>query len=204
MAGCSNKNDSSQSTPDTPSVKQAENGSDESTYQYQMSGIPFDLNGKPVTLAGITFTPATQWKDLGSSGMRKASYTYGPLENDTDSATVNVFYFGKTEGGSIEANIERWILQMKMPDGRDPHNAKIQYTKQFGGMKVHILTLMGIYMSSVGGPMSGKTVPKENYRLIGAVIEAPEGNVFLKLTGPEYTARIMTEAFMTMIKQIKK
>lgn len=202
--GCSNKSDADVDNSGAGAVKQTDSVVSGDVYEYQMSDIPFDLNGKPVTLAGVTFTPASQWNDLGASGMREASYTYGPLENDPDSATMNVFYFGKTEGGSIEANLKRWVSQMQMPDGRDPQDAKIQYTKEFGGMNVHILTIMGTYMASMGGPMSGKAVAKENYRLIAAVIEAPEGNVFLKLTGPEYTARIMTEAFMTMIQQIKK
>ena len=171
---------------------------------YEMSGIPFDLNGKPVSIAGITFVPATQWQDLGASNMRMADYTYGPLENDVDSATLSVFYFGESNGGSIEANLDRWIRQMSFADGRDPHKSAIQNQMVVEGMNVHIVTVLGNYNAPVGGMMSAQTVSKENYRLIGAVVEAPEGNVFFKLTGPEYTARIMTEAFITMIKQIKK
>jgi len=171
---------------------------------YQMSGIPFDLNGKPVSIAGITFTPASQWKDFGPSNMRQADYAYGPLENDVDSATLSVFYFGQSNGGSTEANLDRWIRQMSFPDNRDPHKAAIRNNITVEDMPVHIVTVLGNYNAPVGGMMSGQTVSKENYRLIGIVVEAPEGNLFFKLTGPEYTARIMTEAFMTMIKQIKK
>ncbi|MDH4157571.1 MAG: hypothetical protein OEW00_09890 [candidate division Zixibacteria bacterium] len=167
-------------------------------FEYQMSGIPFDLNGTPVSVAGMTFTPASQWTDLGASGSQVASYYYGPLEGDTDSATVTVHYFGKSSG-TIQDGQERWISQFSMPDGRDPHTATLQYTKVIDSMNVHVLTLMGNYHLPPDG-----TVIKEKYRLNGIVVEAPEGNVFLKLTGPEYTSRIMIEAFITMVFQIKR
>lgn len=170
--------------------------------EYKMSGIPFDLDGKPVEIAGIRYTPASQWTDLGPSGMRKADYYFGPLENDTDSATMNIFYFGKDMGGSIDANLDRWINQMTLPDGRDPHTAVIRNLHQPDGMKAHIISLQGTY--NAGSMMGGPSTPKNDYRLVGVVVEAPEGNVFFKLTGPEYTARIMIEAFITGIDEIKK
>lgn len=174
------------------------------TIQYELSGIPFDLSGKPVTIAGITFTPAIQWKDLGAKDMRKASYSYGPLESDKEPANLNVYYFGEGQGGSIEANFDRWIKQMSMPDGSDVSKAAIRYSKDVNGLMAHVLTLYGTFNEPVGGPMSSVTTPLENYRLIGVIIEAPQGNVFFKLTGPDYTSKIMVEAFITMINQVQK
>ncbi len=171
---------------------------------YNPSDIPFDLNGKPVEISGIRFTPATQWTDFGPSGMRTASYAFGPLEKDQDSATVSVFYFGKDGGGTIEQNLDRWVNQMSLMDGRDPNTAKISYEKTIDGMTVHFLSIFGIYSSSMGGPMTSEKIEKHNYRMIGAIVEAPQGNVFFKLIGPDYTAKIMIEAFIPMIQGIKK
>ena len=172
--------------------------------QYETSGIPFDLSGKPVTIAGITYTPAVQWKDLGAADMKAASYSYGPLEKDKEPANLSVFFFGPNQGGTIEANEQRWIKQMSLPDGGDPAKAAIRYTMDVNGLPAHVLTLYGTFNESMGGPMSQKTTPRENYRLIGVIVEAPQGNVFFKLTGPDYTAKIMVEAFMAMVKQIQK
>ncbi len=172
--------------------------------KYQMSDIPFDLNGAPVKVAGVTFTPASQWKDLGGEGSNVAHYLYGPLESDTDSAVVKVFYFGKDAGGTWEENFERWINQIELSGGRDPHQAALTHDRIVDGMTAHVLSMYGTYLASSGGPMSGKTIPKDNYRMVGIVLEAPEGNVFFKLTGPDYTARIMIEAFMNMIYVVKK
>ena len=170
---------------------------------YEMSGIEFTLDGKPMSIAGITFTPASQWEDFGPSGMRAASYSYGPLEPDKDSATLTVFHFGKGQGGTIEANMDRWISQFSLPDGRDPATAAIRYDRQVAGYPAHVVTLFGIYNESVR-PMSKEKVARQNYRLVAIIVEAPGGNVFFKLTGPDKTATIMIEAFITMINQVVK
>lgn len=170
---------------------------------YEMSGIEFTLDGKPMSIAGITFTPASQWEDFGPSGMRAASYAYGPLEEDTRAANLAVFHFGKGQGGTIEANIDRWISQFSMPDGRDPAAAAIRYDRQVGGYAAHVVTLFGIYNESVR-PMSQEKIAREEYRLVAIIVEAPGGNVFFKLTGPDKTATIMIEAFITMINEAEK
>ena len=208
--GCSSDNNTDNKNSSIPpqTSQQTDNTQEpaqkDTSLQYDMSGIPFDLSGKPMTIAGITYTPAIQWKDLGAADMKAASYTYGPLESDKEPAQLNVFYFGQGQGGSIEANVDRWIKQMSLPDGRDPATAAIRYTMDVNGLPAHVVTLFGTFNESVGGMMTGKTVPRENSRLIGVIVEAPQGNVFFKLTGPDYTAKIMVEAFMTMVKQIQK
>ncbi|MDF1544756.1 MAG: membrane lipoprotein lipid attachment site-containing protein [bacterium] len=176
----------------------------EQKLEYTPSDFVHTFDGESVSIAGITFTPPSQWTDYGASDMKAAYYSFGPLENEVDSATVAVFYFGEGKGGSVESNLERWINQTAMPDGRDPHTGAIQYELEVDGMKVHMLSIFGFYEVSMGGPMSRQKENKENYRLVGAIVEAPQGNVFFKLTGPDYTARIMIEGFMPMIKAILK
>ena len=168
-----------------------------------MSEASVELNGTSVELAGVSFTPPGIWTDFGPSGMRKASYAYGPLEGDTDSATVTVFYFGPTMGGSVEANLDRWIMQMAMTDGSDPHQAASNEIIELSGMKAHLLKIKGTFNASTGGMMGGST-PKEGYVMLGAVMEGPEGNVFFKLTGPEKTATEMSTQMLTMLGDVKK
>jgi hypothetical protein len=171
--------------------------------EYKMSGIPFDLNGKPVVVGGMTFTPATQWQDFGPSESRVAAYAYGPLRDETDSATVLVTFTPGGGSDDISRRQERWFSQMALLDGRDPHTGAIQYELQVDGMTVHVMSLYGIYIVPVA-PGSYQKVEKQPYRLLAGIVEAPGGNVHLKLTGPDYTATIMIEAFMTMIKAIKR
>lgn len=188
-AGCSSESDSGKTNNETDAAAMAK----------------VELGGTPVTLAGITFTPPTAWKDLGPSGMRKADYCFGPTGSDKDSATVTAFYFGPSGGGGIDANINRWIGQMKLPDGADPEKAITREEMMVDGMKVHTVQLPGIFNASMGGPMmGGNTLPKDNYLMSAVVLEAPQGNVFFKMTGPKETATQMNVAFKAMLAGIKK
>jgi hypothetical protein len=227
LLACSSKKEAEQKTTtpppsnNTPTAKVNEDGKlvQKKQLEYQMSGIPFDLNGKPVVVGGMTFTPATQWQDFGPSKSRVAGYAYGPLKDEPDSATVLVTFTPGggaddisrvlvtfTPGGGaddISRQQEQWFSQMALLDGRDPHTGAIQYDLQIDGMTVHMMSLFGIYIIPTA-PGSYEKIEKKPYRLLAAIVEAPDGNVHLKLTGPDYTATIMIEAYMTMIKSIKK
>lgn len=166
-----------------------------------ISGV--SLGGASVTVAGVTFTPPSDWNDMGASGMRKADYSFGPVEGESDSASVAVFYFGAGGGGTVTENINRWIGQMSLPDGGDAATVAVIEKFMVNGMNAHVVEVFGTYSASMGGPMSGKKIAKENYRLAGVVLEGPQGNLFFKLTGPEKTASQMIVGFAAMIKAAK-
>ena len=44
----------------------------------------------------------------------------------------------------------------------------------------------------------------DNYRLLGAIVDAPEGAVFFKLTGPSATVAAAEKDFDSMISSIQK
>ena len=210
LLACSSKEEAETTTPkpaasgSVPEVDAQGNLIKRSTQlEYQMSGIPFDLNGKPVVVGGMTFTPATQWTDFGPSGDLVASYAYGPLKGEPDSATMVVTFTPGGGAADIANRQESWFNQFALLDGRDPRTGAIQYDLQVDGMTVHMLSLFGIYIIPAA-PGSYEKIEKKPYRLLTAIVEAPEGNVHLKLSGPDYTATIMIEAYMTMIKAIKK
>ncbi len=171
--------------------------------EYKPSNIPFDLDGTPISIAGITFNPASQWRDLGMSGEKRAFYKYGPLEDDSVSAEVAVYYFGE-DAGVWEDRMERWINQMSYPNGRDPHGAAIRHDRQVDGMTAHVLSMLGTYNPPAEGFDREDAPSRSDHRLVGVVVEAPKGYLYFKLTGPEYTSRIMIEAFMNMIYRVKQ
>ncbi|MBF8248785.1 MAG: hypothetical protein HW374_1585 [Bacteroidetes bacterium] len=45
---------------------------------------------------------------------------------------------------------------------------------------------------------------KENYRLLGAIVEAPKGSVFFKFTGPANTISTATPEFDAMVSSAAK
>ena len=173
------------------------------------SGVPTqEPTGEgPLDLAGVAFLPPSEWEDLGASGMRKAAFNFGPLDGDENAAEVTVFFFGSGQGGDIESNIRRWVGQMDPPEGKTIEEVvrRSKMTTQTG-LDVHFVEVDGIFQRSMGGgPMTGgRTKPFPGWRMVGAIIEAPEGNVFFKLVGPDATARAMEESFRGMISTAVK
>ena len=62
------------------------------------------------------------------------------------------------------------------------------------GVPITMIDSSGTY-TGMGGPMSGGSKPVAGYRLIGAIVEGPGGNVFFKLTGPAKTIAAAAEEF---------
>lgn len=169
-------------------------------------GTPQTPSGGAMQIAGISFSPADAWNDLGPSAMRKAQYQHPPVEGDAEAAELTVFYFGPNQGGTIEQNIQRWIGQMQTADGGDATSSAMRSKLENGqGLTVHFVEVDGTYMKSMGGgPMTGgRTKAMPDFRMVGAIVEAPQGNVFFKLTGPQATAEAMEEGMRAMLNEAK-
>ena len=150
-------------------------------------------------LAGVTFDPPAVWRDLGPGGMRKAQYRLAPVEGDTAEGELNVFYFGPADGGGVEANIQRWIDQISSPTSEAERS-----TFTADGMTGHLVTVDGSYQSGGGRPMGGSGEVLPGYRLVGVVLEGPEGSLFFKLTGPAATVGAMEDDLIAMVKAARR
>ncbi len=136
------------------------------------------------SVAGLKWTPPTGWKSTGATFMRAATYPVAPAPGDKESAECVVYFFGAGQGGSVQANIDRWEGQFKGPGGKAAP-AKVARI-DVHGLPVTTIDVSGEY-SGMGGPTATAPVAS-NYRLLGAIVEGPGGNVFIKFTGP---AKIM-------------
>ncbi len=156
--------------------------------------------GQPVTIAGVTVTPPASWRDLGAAGMRQAQFHLDPVGDDAAPGEVAVFYFGPQSGGGVEANLQRWIGQMSLPDGGDPAQAASRRSFSVGGMPAHVVALDGTYNAGGMGGMGAAGQPQPGFRLVGVVLEGPQGSLFFKLTGPRETANAMQDGLLTMVR----
>ena len=137
-----------------------------------------------------------------TSDMRFAQYKLPRTGGDAEDALLIVYYFGQGQGGSAQANIERWIGQIKQPDG-GPSSEKAKTAKlTVNGLQVDTVDLKGNY----SGGMSPDSAPQDTksiYRLRGAVIETPRGSYFVKLTGPEKTVDHWDQAYNDYLKSFE-
>lgn len=137
-----------------------------------------------------------------ASDMRLAQYKLPKAAGDGEDALLVVYYFGKGQGGTPEANIERWINQVKQPDGSPSKDRARTETLTVNGLQVNTVDVLGNYsggMSQDSAPQDSKSI----YRLRGAIIDTPKGSYFVKLTGPEKTINHWDQAFNDYIKSFE-
>jgi hypothetical protein len=147
--------------------------------------------------AGIVWSYPSRWIRGGARPMRVATYTVPAAGGDTETGECAVFFFGPGQGGDINSNIDRWATQFE--NAGEPEKTSMQVN----GMNVTRAQISGTYLSP-GGAMMESQGKKANYRLLGAIVEAPEGLVFFKFTGPVKTVESAEAGFDAMIQSVSK
>jgi hypothetical protein len=135
--------------------------------------------------------------------MRKAQYTQPPAAGDNEPAEVTVFYFGPESGGGVGANLDRWVGQISGAEGEDASATAERREYEVAGLRIHSVAVNGNYDPGRGRPMGGGGGARPGYRLVGVVVEAPEGNVFFKLTGPMATAMEMEKGLQQLVQGLR-
>lgn len=173
------------------------------------------------TSGNVNFSVAADWEEAPvSSSMRQFQFRIPKAQEDPEDGELAVFYFGPGQGGSVEANLERWQSQFRpnepLSSGRQssgpapvaqgkPAGSSVEVgseisVKNINGLKVTVTSLEGSYEGAMG--MQGGSV-KEGYALLGAIVEGPEGLVFFKMTGPRKTVQGARGQFDALLQSFK-
>jgi hypothetical protein len=146
--------------------------------------------------AGIRWTVPAGWKAEAERPMRLATYTLAP------GAECAVYFFGAGQGGSVEANLDRWIGQFLQADGKPSKSAAKIAKRSIKGWPVTTVDVSGAY-TGMGGPMAKSDAPaRPGYRMLAAIFEGPQGSVFFKCTGPAKTIAANQAAFDKMLASL--
>ena len=152
--------------------------------------------------SGLTYSKPADWKPVATtSSMRVAQFAIPHAAADTADAELVVYYFGGS-GGSVEANIERWIGQMQQPDGRPSSAIAKRSTRTVNGLAVTLVDVSGTYVAEMM-PGAAARHNSPNYRLRAAVVTTPNGPYFVKLTGPAATIAAAEKAFEQFLASVK-
>lgn len=156
------------------------------------------------TAGGVTWTAPTQWKTGEPRAMRVVTYKIAAAKGDTEDAECAVHFFGEGQGGAVDLNLQRWMGQFEQPDGKKSADVAKTQKKTVNGLSVTLVDVSGTY-TGAGGPMSmTPPVKKPGYRLLGAIVEGPQGSVFFKLTGPAKTVAAAKAEFDKLIGSLKR
>jgi hypothetical protein len=137
-----------------------------------------------------------------SSKMRVAQFKLPKAEGDNEDGELVLYYFGATQGGTPQANIDRWISQMQQADGGSSKDKAKTESLTINGLKVTAVDVSGRYTAEMA-PGSGKFYDNPNYRLRAAVIETPKGNYYVKLVGPAKTVNRWEQSFTDYLKSFE-
>jgi hypothetical protein len=147
----------------------------------------------PVEFAvgSFTFARPDRWEWVRpTSPMRKAQLAV-PGQDGGSPAEVTFFHFGAGQGGSVQANVDRWFKQFS--DGYT--DAK---SEQVGQTTVTFVKAEGTFASGMPG---GPTTPMKDYALRGAILESKSGDVYVKMTGPKAIVKEAAPALEKMVRQ---
>ncbi len=151
---------------------------------------------KTASFLGLTAPKPVTWiEHPPTSSMRAANYTV-PGRDGNEAAHIVVFYFGPTQGGTIEDNISRWRSQFKETDSGDLPEPKDDRF-EVDSMAVTLVELAGEWQEM------GSVSFTPDQVFLSAIVEAPVGKIFIRFTGSTATVEANREEFLGMIRNLR-
>jgi len=135
---------------------------------------------KPVRVSGLGFSVPAAWEArTPQTNMRVAEFA---LPESGGEATLVLFRF-PGGGGSADANIARWISQLRQPDGGPSGDQAKVTSSERPPLKITQLDVRGAYEAQAmpGAPPQG-AIP--DARLLALVVEGSGDPYYFKLLGP--------------------
>ena len=149
----------------------------------------------------LRYEAPDDWDEQSStSPMRVTEFRLPRVAGDAEDVELVVFYFGGA-GGSVEANLERWVGQIEQPDGRSSFEVASTTGFDADGLAITVLDVPGTYVAAVR-PGSTSRLNKTDFRLLAAVVETPAGPYFFKLTGPARSVARWDNAFAAFLRTV--
>lgn len=167
------------------------------------AGSAAPASDRQKVLGPFTLEVPSGWvEQTPRSRMRRAQFALPRESGDSEDGELTVFYFGMGQGGSTDANINRWIGQVGQPDGSSSRDkAKIRES-DVSGFRMTEVDVSGTLKAS-NMPGAPSRPARSGYRLLGAVLESPQGPWFFKLTGPEKTISRWADSFRQFLASAK-
>lgn len=139
-------------------------------------------SGSKLALTGLTMSIPAGWiQDTVKPGpmAAKAVFKLSGVEGDPTGGFVRITHFPGMKGMDKQ-NIDRWISQVRRPNGQPStrENGKLTVTDQ-GAVRLTVVDITG----SVNTSMGAQTEGQPNHRLIAAIVDHPQGPHFVKASG---------------------
>jgi hypothetical protein len=159
--------------------------------------------GKEVEIDGLKSKVPETWKAVDTnSQFRAAQFSIPKAEGDERDGELVVYFFGKGQGGGVDANVKRWQQQIKPPEGKKIEDVMKKDSFKVGDVQVTEIELQGTYQAPAFAA-NQKSEKIANARMIGVVFESPNGPYYFKLVGPAKTVEANKKGFDEWLKNFK-
>lgn len=167
-------------------------------------GAGGSASSSPASTSALKFDAAPSWQaQTPANTMRQAQYLLPRVEGDSEDGELILFYFGEGQGGGVEDNLRRWREMVTTSDGKPvPDEAVVREVFEANGLKVTLLDVAGRY-APMAMPGQAATPPRDQYRMVAAVVETPRGNYFFRATGPFGTMAVHRSAIRQMLASVR-
>ena len=156
-----------------------------------------------LTLAGIVMTIPEGWTRKPTSGgaMAPVAVLELPAGDGDGPASVRITHFPGMKGMN-DANIGRWVGQVKGPDGQPMkrEDAKVT-TRTVGGATLTLVDVSG--KVTAGDMLLTGAAGIDNGRLIAVIVDHPKGPHFIKISGPASTLDSQSESITAFLDSVK-
>lgn len=168
-----------------------------------MPGQPGAMPPPPESRGALVCDAPPEWKRTApASAMRLSQFIVPRAKGDTEDGELAVFYFGNSGAGGIDETFERWASAFD-----DVARSKAtQTTRKAAGMDARFFEVVGTFdASKTMAPMMGADAggPPKEMALLGAILAAPDGPYYFKLSGPKATIAAARPAFDKMLDACK-
>src|SRR5262244_2962380 len=119
-----------------------------------------------VTISYVT--PSGWQKQPAASSMRVAEFALPRADGDAEDAQLIVYYFGGS-GGSVDANMQRWLGQMQQPDGKPSSAVAKKESRKVNGLTVSLVDVSGTYTAEMS-PGSAAHHDNAHFRMRAGVV----------------------------------
>ena len=165
-------------------AKKITGGQDQASAMADAATSPGDI-----VVSGLVFKTPSGWNRVTPGGAMRAAELRVP--GSEGEATV-VFFSGIA--GSMEQNIGRWKGMVKPDRGGEPRVADLMLAQSYPARR---LSMIGTYTGMAAGGAAAAPMPGTKF--VGVIIDAPSGQVQVRMTGPESTVEEAERAFDAMI-----
>jgi hypothetical protein len=113
---------------------------------------------------------------------------------------VVVYFFGKGQGGNVEANLTRWKGQFSTPDGSAVPETITR--DSIGLFPITFAEYHGTYRRGIGAGSADSV--RTGQALLAAIAETPRGTMFIQMFGPSAQVVAQRDAFMKFARGLKE